>query len=712
MRKLILFLLMLCPLPLFAQTSAFSVQPLTGERVQVVGGTIFTGTTNVTIPNTTFTLTDGATNYIFITTTGVLSINTSGMGTNFQVATVITSNGNIVSITDNRANAVFDAGATGVISAATSKVIYPTDPAYGAKWDVKAITDASFTNTSNVATCPNSDCNFTSADLGKIVFGTTSPWAMTTGCSGALCGQVLIPQGFICAINSASSINIGLTFPGCAADNSTGNCTSGAGTLCSLVWGTQDDRAAINAAALAAWGDGVHCYALVFPSGMAFFTPPILNVAVPSGSPCNGTLIGDATQIGPVVYGQGAGNSDLVPLPGTTNFANCTGGNSGTACIAGPKNWFAHDWGVFGFGIADNGTTHNNNLVEFYGNPGGGSCTATAFWNMAFNNWEAASVGTQGVDINYGCAVLNASNSTIEAFGNTGLVALDSNPGNTTVNLTGIDSFGSSGSGTAGASLLITAQKVVSTGGWYWGNNSAINAAVVKFGSNANAVFNSFGDHILGTGNGNNTLTVYFPAGGTINLSGTTVETSNSSGAGNNYLFFCPGAVTCNVAAYSSILNVSGTKAAMFNNSGTLNYYDGCANKLTQGGTLANSAINVFGSCSVTGTNITAGALVLSAGWGTTAAWTALSGSTQYVQGTITASGSGQAANPTIAYTFPTPFIQTPTACFALQVGGTQGAVANPFTPSALSKTGVTFTYNGTPGAGSTLIVQVECWNP
>jgi hypothetical protein len=142
-----------------------------------------------------------------------------------------------------------------------------------------------------------------------------------------------------------------------------------------------------------------------------------------------------------------------------------------------------------------------------------------------------------------------------------------------------------------------------------------------------------------------------------------------------------------------------------------MNFFDACANTFTQG-TIANSVINIYGSCSITGTNIAASNLVLSAGWGTTAAWTNLSGTTQQTNGLITASGTGQAANPTITYTFPTPFIQAPIACFALQVGGTQSAVANPFTPSALTKTGVVFTYNGTPGAGNTLQVVVQCWNP
>ena len=103
-----------------AQGSAFSVQPLTGERVQVVGGTIFTGSANVTIPNTTLALTDNATNSIFITSAGTLSIGTSGMGANFPIATVITANGVIISVQDNRASAALGTGIGSAVPAATT----------------------------------------------------------------------------------------------------------------------------------------------------------------------------------------------------------------------------------------------------------------------------------------------------------------------------------------------------------------------------------------------------------------------------------------------------------------------------------------------------------------------------------------------------------------------------------------------------------------
>lgn len=71
MRKLLLIAtFLLVGIRARAQSNAFSVQPLTGERVQVMGGSVFTGSANVVIPTTILTLTDNTINYIYITNLG------------------------------------------------------------------------------------------------------------------------------------------------------------------------------------------------------------------------------------------------------------------------------------------------------------------------------------------------------------------------------------------------------------------------------------------------------------------------------------------------------------------------------------------------------------------------------------------------------------------------------------------------------------------
>lgn len=119
----------------------------------------------------------------------------------------------------------------------------------------------------------------------------------------------------------------------------------------------------------------------------------------------------------------------------------------------------------------------------------------------------------------------------------------------------------------------------------------------------------------------------------------------------------------------------------------------------------------IFGSASITGTSAVAGNWALSGGWGTTAAVTAITGRTQRTRYTVTASGTGQGANPTITHTFASAFAAAP-ICSIKQDGGTQAAVANPFTVGTPVAASVVYTYTGTPGAANTLILEEDCSNP
>jgi hypothetical protein len=110
------------------------------------------------------------------------------------------------------------------------------------------------------------------------------------------------------------------------------------------------------------------------------------------------------------------------------------------------------------------------------------------------------------------------------------------------------------------------------------------------------------------------------------------------------------------------------------------------------------------------GTIVTAGKLVLSANWGTSAAVGTLSGGNAPIQFTITNGTAATGASPTIAYTFPTVYAVAPYSCTATQTGGTNAV--GTFTSSALSATGVTFTFSLTPTANSTEIVNVTCITP
>lgn len=100
---------------------------------------------------------------------------------------------------------------------------------------------------------------------------------------------------------------------------------------------------------------------------------------------------------------------------------------------------------------------------------------------------------------------------------------------------------------------------------------------------------------------------------------------------------------------------------------------------------------------------------VLSGGWGSTATVTLgnnpRAGRARY---TITASGTGQGASPTVTFTYPKAFVVAP-QCSISQDGGTQSVVAGPWNVSTPTTTSVVFTYTGTPGASNTLTGIVGC---
>jgi hypothetical protein len=122
----------------------------------------------------------------------------------------------------------------------------------------------------------------------------------------------------------------------------------------------------------------------------------------------------------------------------------------------------------------------------------------------------------------------------------------------------------------------------------------------------------------------------------------------------------------------------------------------------------------VVNSLSVATSPVVAGNLVPSANFGAGAAISAVTGNATNFTFTLTNGSATVGANPTIAFTFPTPsFWQTPVRCSLWQVGGTQAIVATTefLAPSALSATGVTFTYNGTPTINLTEFYQGSCSN-
>lgn len=105
------------------------------------------------------------------------------------------------------------------------------------------------------------------------------------------------------------------------------------------------------------------------------------------------------------------------------------------------------------------------------------------------------------------------------------------------------------------------------------------------------------------------------------------------------------------------------------------------------------------------GTLPTAGAFALSAGWGTTATLSSVTAGSNDMRGrvTVTSNGTGQAAAPTVTYTFvngtfgAAPFFHT-------RMNGGTGATQTIFSSS--TATTLVMTFNATPVAGLTYVLE------
>jgi hypothetical protein len=256
---------------------------------------------------------------------------------------------------------------------------------YGVKGDAKNNCYATITNTSNVVTVQQPGATFTSADVGDIFFGTNG------GCDGnfgSRNGTVLI-KGFICSLNSPTSVNIGITFPGCAAANATGTCTGNPASAaqCPINWGPRDDTANLNTffaavtnffatTPLPTCGDGW------LPDGRILVSAAIKSRAQFCGT--NGAPNGQTSFWSWSVHGSSPGGTVFVPLP-AFDASTCV-----TACFFDTPDTSVtgssvHDFVVDGGG---NGTVTN----------GSAKCAFASFYTISMWNLNVMSWGNSGAN--------------------------------------------------------------------------------------------------------------------------------------------------------------------------------------------------------------------------------------------------------------------------------------------------------------------------
>jgi hypothetical protein len=167
--------------------------------------------------------------------------------------------------------------------------------------------------------------------------------------------------------------------------------------------------------------------------------------------------------------------------------------------------------------------------------------------------------------------------------------------------------------------------------------------------------------------------------------------------------------VTCTNYLQNTIFNATG--GTIFDSVSTSQTIDEGGNTNIQTGTGTTITGQIVSEANSTNlTPVTAGKFALGAGFGSTAAVTALTGGDAPISFTITNSGTGQAASPTIVYTFPIKYPVAPYSCAATQLGGTNPTLT--YTPGTPTQTSVTFTTVGTPTVSDTEIMQITCVTP
>ena len=489
------------------------------------------------------------------------------------------------------------------------------------------------------------------SDVGKIIWGTANCGAGTPAVS---CTYNL-PQGTISTVNSPHSVTASTT----AIANSGGGNNP-------LFWGHDDGSqiAASNAAMIANALYGP-ASSLTFPCGVMFTSvPPLIQPST-------------VTAVTYGIQGCGGGGTTIMPLP----RMNCTGG-AGFGCLISTSPHSVNTGNVQAGG-------HFRDLV-FYGGgldvpDAGATFTAgtsgiyVSGFDSLDNVWVLGwlwnnSVSNPGIT-NNGALMIN-SGTVGAGRDNCFLNGLALRPA---------AMHGGSCGGSHATSITATAGQV-STFGVYGRPASGFFTSISML--NSGAIWYSHGDTINGD---------FQSTGGSTYFSGTEI---NQNGAGGSPINANGGTI------HLQNVRLSSAGASIAQTSGTV--YDDCGNGPFN--TAASTITNLYGDCSITGVADVAGNHALTSGWGTANVNT-VTGSTKDIRFTISITGGVPAGGPVLTDTFAVPFLATPNGgCTLIQVGGTFAVITNPVS-SSLTRTGVTWTFAGTPVNGQSYSFVRHCAN-
>ena len=606
------------------------------------------------------------------------TVNTSGapppLGTGPQTCTAtltISGASQSVSASFSACPALGNGGALVIAVTPTVNAIYaspscpsPTPPnCFQVFNDVKVTTDAIYTAGSTTVGTQVTDPAFVAgSEEGKIAFGTFN-------CPGTVSNCVdNCPQTTISSVTDAHHVVVGIA---CTNNSSAAPHTN------NWFWGHDDGATLVSAFSVVVNGStGASSRQNLFlPCGMMFTSVPAF-IVPPGIRNINGGISGCG----------GGGATVVVPLPKMN--CNTTGAclfADNTAPLESPganlPGWVLRNITFWG------GGTDVKDASATYSNP------AVGISIQLFDQLDGVYV--IGWVWNNGTPVFGIKSQGGQMI-NSGSVAGGLNPcqllGNVGVNAS---MLGGTCGGSAGPSMTLSpaiagvANAGVSTRGVYF--NQSFGFAGPPQG------FNVFQNGAIWYGSGDSVIGPMDLVSGTTYLTGTSIA---QAGAGNSVMTISGGAL------HLTGVNISASGPAINQSGGTI--FDDCGNGALPGA--APTITSLAGDCSITGVADVAGNHALTSGWGTANVNT-LGGFTRDVSFTISVTGGTPAAGPVLTDAFASPFWATPGAgCFLIQTGGTFGVLSNPV-PSAVSKTGVTWTFTGTPVSGQSYTFKRHCGN-
>lgn len=534
--------------------------------------------------------------------------------------------------------------------------------------DAKVAVNAAFTSGQNTVSTGSGDPPFvcpgasfpcsSGGDVGKVEFA-------NYGCSGGNPGQCnkAGSQGTISSIQDAHDAIVSSNWTHSSASNTGGNGNT-------FLWGTLDDTGISNAvtAALAIGGGTI-----VLPCNV--------NIMISQAPFIRASSSASVVQAFDI---QGCASTNLIPDGSGFNLTSCNVGCIYYDSVAPGQNYLNSGASRF---------TAVSNLNVF---GGGFDCTGCslpvgtkaaiylfnqAAYNVNVTGWDWNIASLAGFD-GYSQALFDESSSY--ATGGTACTG-ETATGGGTIYRGGICNSSIGVQPKSGSQIILDGTFVFDFGGNYEGVYATAGTMYVD---------NSY-------------------IGGTVFVQGGILHMTNDYVAGLEGGF--GGVYSRGNSSMLYMTNVTDAGAVGF----TLGDTGGSPSMFDLGGNVSTATPNIAagtlsGSASITGACV-AGNLAASAGWGSTAAFSAVSGGPTVCTFTLTNSGTGQGANPTITLTFPSAFWATPSGgCQAIEIGGNQPLTATSpiFATTSTSKTAAVFTYNGTPTINDTEQVRVSCSNP